>query len=215
MSINLLILLDLNSSLLEKIGEDLQLFIFSYLNVTNLINFCYVSRYYRKLILKKVEKYYNLATGFCSIYSWTNFLEDNTWGLIEKICNEFNDFYAFDFELNYYGLFKEFRHLSLFSVCQHFFRCHTSCETKFARYCKICSQVRDNTFFEYNAFLSIQLCEEDGYLYSTEERTDLDVFLSQPAYFSYNVCQSCRTCNECQVLSHTQDLIAAFCSVFV
>ena len=196
---------------MEKIGEDLQLLIFSYLNVTDLINFCYVSRYYRKLMLKRFEKYYNLAIGLCSIYLWTNVLEDNIWGLIENIYNELNDFYAFGFELDYDGLFKEFRHLSLFSVCQHF----SSCETRFARYCKICSRVRDNTFFEYNAFLSIQLREEDGYLYSTEERADLDVFLSQPAYFPYAVCESCRTCNERQVLSHTQDLIVAFCSVLV
>ena len=151
-------------------------------------------------MLKRFEKYYNLAIGLCSIYSWTNVLEDNIWGLTENIYNELNDFYAFGFELDYDGLFKEFRHLSLFSVCQHF----SSCETRFARYCKICSRVRDNTFFEYNAFLSIQLCEEDGYLYSTEERADLDVFLSQPAYFPYAVCESCRTCNERQVLSHTQ-----------
>ena len=112
---------------MEKIGEDLQLLIFSYLNVTDLINFCYVSRYYRKLMLKRFEKYYNLAIGLCSIYSWTNVLEDNIWGLIENIYNELNDFYAFDFELNYHGLFKELRHLSLFSVCQHFLRCHRSC----------------------------------------------------------------------------------------
>ena len=79
-----------------------------------------------------------------------------------------------------------------------------------ARYCKICSRVRDNTFFEYNAFLSIQLCEEDGYLNSTEERADLDVFLSQPASFSYAVCESCRTCNERQVFGHTQDLSKIF-----
>ena len=83
-----------------------------------------------------------------------------------------------------------------------------------ARYCKICSRVRDNTFFEYNVLLSIQLCE-DGYLNSTEERADLDVFLSQPASFFYAVCESCRTCNERQVFSHTQDLKAVFCSVLV
>ena len=62
-------------------------------------------------MLKKFEKYYNLATGFCSIYLWTNVLEDNIWGLIENIYNELNDFYAFDFELNHNGLFKEFHHL--------------------------------------------------------------------------------------------------------
>ena len=168
---------------MEKIGEDLQLLIFFYLNVTDLINFCYVTRYYRKLILKKFEKYYSLATGFCSIYSWTNVLEDKIWGLIENIYNELNDFYAFDFELNYDGLFKEFRHLSLFSVCQHFLRCHRSCQTKFARYCKICSRVRDNNCFEYSAFLSVQLCEKDGYLYSTQERVKLDVFFVSTALF--------------------------------
>ena len=47
-----------------------------------------------------------------------------------------------------------------------------------------------------------------------QERVELDVCLSQLPYFSYGVCQSCRTCNEHQIFSHTQDLIAAFCSVF-
>ena len=104
-SINLFIFLDLNSNFLEKTGEYLQLVIFSYLNVADLINFCDVSRYYKKLILKKFEKYYNLATGFCSIYSWNNAPEDNIWGLFENIYNELNNIYAFDFELNYDGLF--------------------------------------------------------------------------------------------------------------
>ena len=94
-------------------------------------------------------------------------------------------------------------------------RCHRSCETKFACYCKICSRVRDNTFFEYNAFLSGRLCEEDGYLYSTQETTDLDVFLSQPAYFPYAIYESLTTWYHPQVFDHTQDLIPAFCSILV
>ena len=41
------------------------------------------------------------------------------------------------------------------------------------------------------------------------------MFLSHPACFSYAVCESCGTCNERQVFSHTQGLIMAFCSVLV
>ena len=43
-----------------------------------------------------------------------------------------------------------------------------------------------------------------------QERVELDVCLSQLPYFSYGVCQSCRTCNEHQMFSHTQDLKQPF-----
>ena len=73
--------------------------------------------------------------------------------------------------------------MSLFSVCLHFLRCRRSCEKK-AGYCNVCSRVRENTFYQYNAFLSLKVSHTDDYLnISSSEQIDLDVFLNEPAYF--------------------------------
>ena len=106
--------------------------------------------------------------------------------MIEAIYNEFFYTYAFDFEENYDRLIKKFRHMSLFSVCLYFLRCRKSCEKKFG-YCKLCSRVRENTFYEYNALLGFKVSSDaDDYLsVSSSKRVDLDVFLSKPAYFSH------------------------------
>ena len=139
-------------NLLQILGEDLQLLIFSYLNATDLTNLCYVSKYYRRVIFKKFDKYYNISTGFCSIELRMNKIEENLLGLIENISNDLNDYIDFDIDFYYHNLFKEFRHLSLFSVCLHFLRCRRSCEINFAGYCRMYSRVRDNEFYEFNAF---------------------------------------------------------------
>ena len=49
--------------------------------------------------------------------------------------------------------------------------------------CRVCSTVRENTFYEYNAFLSLNVSYTDDYLdISSSERIDLDVFLNKPAW---------------------------------
>ena len=83
-----------------------------------------MSKYFRKLVLKKFVKHYNLSTGFCSVKYWTNKIEKNVFDLIQAIHDEI----IFDFEKNYEQLIKRFRHMSLFSVCLHFLRCSRSCE---------------------------------------------------------------------------------------
>ena len=92
--------------------------------------------------------------------------------------------------------------MSLFSVCLHFLRCWRSCEKK-SGYCNLCSRVRENTFYEYNAFLS------------SSERIDLDVFLNKPAYFPYCFTESAGICLDFEVFSFARDLFAALCSVHV
>ena len=122
---------------------------------------------------------------------------------------------AFHFEEIYDKLVKKFRHMSLFSVCLRFLRCQRSCEKKFG-YCKMCSRVKENTFYDYNAFLSLKVSRKDNYLdIGSSERVDLDVFLNRPAYFPYCFCESTRSCTDHQVISFTQDLLVAFCSVLV
>ena len=188
---------------MQIIGEDLQAIIFSYLNAIDLINLCYVSKYYIKLILSFLKKHYNISTGFCSVRFWTNKIEENLYGSIENIYNNLFDTIAFDVEWNYDNLFKEFHHPSLFSVCLHFLRCQRSCEKNCANYCRMCSRVR---------FLSLKVSDMDGYLnISNSDRVDFDVFLSQPAYFPYAFCELGRKCTQHQVFNYIHDLFAAFC----
>ena len=122
---------------------------------------------------------------------------------------------TFHFEEIYDRLVKKFCHMSLFSVCLHFLRCRRSCDKK-SGYCKMCSRVRKNTFYDYNAFLSLKVSRKDDYLdIGSSERVDLNVFLNRPAYFPYCFCESTRSCTDHQVIGFTQDLFVAFCSVLV
>ena len=105
--------------------------------------------------------------------------------------------------------------MSLFSVCLHFLRCQRSCEKK-SGYSKMCSRVRENNFYDYNAFLSLKVSYMDDYLdISSSERIDLEVFLNKLAYFPYCFAESAGRCTDQQVFIFAQDLFAAFCPVLV
>ena len=110
-----------------------------------------MSKYFRKLVLKKFAKIYDISTGFCSVKYWTSKIERNVFEWIQAIHNETFDTVSFDFEENYDKLIKRFRHMSLFSVCLHFLRCRRSCEKKLG-YFKVCSRVRENCFYDHNKF---------------------------------------------------------------
>ena len=96
---------------------------FLYLNAKDLITLCYVSKYFRKLLLKQFNKFYDISTRFCAVPFWTKKIEENVFKLIEAIHSELFYIYAFDFEGNYEKLIKNFCHMSLFSVSLHFLRC--------------------------------------------------------------------------------------------
>ena len=194
----------------------MQLRILLYLNAKDLITLCYVSKYFRKLALKQFNKHYEISTGFCAVAFLAKEIEENVYKLIEAIYNEFFYTYAFDFDGNYDRLMKKFRHMSLFSVCLHFLRCRRSCGKKSGD-CKLCSRVRETTFYEYNAFLSSKVSSDtDNFLnISSSERVDLDLFLSKPAYFPYCFNESKGKCSDFYMFSFAQDLFAVFCSIFV
>ena len=194
----------------------MQLRILLYLNAKDLIILSYVSKYFRKLVLKQFNKHYDISTGFCAVPFWTKKFEENVFKLIEAIRSELFYTYAFDFEGNFDKLIKKFGYMSLFSVSLHFLRCRRSCE-KLSGHCEMCSRVRENTFDEYNAFLSLKVSSNtDDYLYiSSSERIDLDVFFTKSAYFPYYFTESSGKCSDFEVISFAQDLFAAFCSVLV
>ena len=105
--------------------------------------------------------------------------------------------------------------MSLLSVCLHFLRCRRSCEKK-SDFCKVCSRVRENTFYEYNAFLNLKLDVDDYLNINSSERIDLDVFLTKPAFFTYCTCDAIgRNYSDFEVFNHARDLFAAFCSGLV
>ena len=155
-----------------------------YLDANDLITLCYVSKYFRELVSKKFSKVYDISTGFCSVQNWTNAIQKNLFYLIQDIHNDtfFNETfytYNFDFEQNYEKLLKKIRPMSLFSVCLHFLRCRRSCDRK-ANYCKICSRVRDNDFYDIDKFSDVALLSFPSYLdIQSEERVDFDVFCAK------------------------------------
>ena len=144
-----------------------------------------MSKYFRKLVLKKFAKIYDISTGFCSVKYWTSKIERNVFELIQAIHNETFDTVSFDFEENYDKLIKRFRHMSLFSVCLHFLRCRRSCEKKHA-YCKVCSRVRENCFYDYKKIENLIVTSDTEYLHLTSsDGVDLDVVVNGPSYFEY------------------------------
>ena len=91
------------------------------------------------------------CTCFCSVDYWTRVIKENVFNLIYKIYEKLWDTYPFDFEQYETLLIKKLRNMFLFSVSLHFLRCRKSCENKPA-YCRFCSRVRENDYYEYNAF---------------------------------------------------------------
>ena len=141
-----------------------------------------MSEYFRKLVLKKFPKIYDISTGFCSVKYWTSKVERNVLELIQAIYNKTFDTVSFNFEENYDKLIKRFHHISLFSVSLHFLRCRRSCEKKYG-YWKVSLRVRENGFYDYNKFKNLIVTE---YLNMTSsDRADLDVFVNSPSYFEY------------------------------
>ena len=100
----------------------------------------------------------------------------------------FFDWY-YDYEKNFSGLLKKFRHLSLFSVSLHFLRCVRSCEKVWGLppYCKLCSRVRDFDFVSKDTYRDLVITSYGSLLgLSFRERIDLHVFLSNADdYFKF------------------------------
>ena len=102
---------------------------------------------FKNTCIKKNYKHYDISTGFYAIKYWTNRIQENVFGLTQSIHNIHE---AFDFEEIYDKFILKNCHMSLFSLCLHFLRCRRSSEKK-SGYCKMCSRVRENTFYDYNA----------------------------------------------------------------
>ena len=60
----------------------MQLRLLLYLNAKDFITLCYVSKYFRKLVLKQFNKHYEISTGFCAAAFWVKEIEENVYKLI-------------------------------------------------------------------------------------------------------------------------------------
>ena len=174
----------------------------------DIINLYFVSKFYRDVILEVFNSVYFISTGFCSTLQWFLFLEKSCFALVDEIhCSNWN-LDLFDYEKL---LKKEFRQMSLFSICLHFLRCVRSCD-KQKGYCQLCSRVREKFFMECNAFQSLCLTSYGTYLgLENHNRVDLDVFLSQEVPYTFN---SNKCCNF-QYFKYPQELFACFSSLLI
>ena len=106
--------------------------------------------------------------------------------------------------------------MSLFSVCLHFLRCRRSSERN-ANYCKICSRVCDNDYFDVDKFSNAHLISFPSYLdILSDEHVDFDVFLCKCSSSCCSLCHSNSSDKKCanfEVFNHARDLFAAFCGV--
>ena len=115
------------------------------------------------------------------VQNWRYVIQKNVFNLIQDIHNDTffcETFYTYNFyfEENYEKLLKRFRHMSLFSVCLHFFRCRIYCDRK-TNYCKTCSRVRDNDFYDIDKFSNVTFLSFPSYLdIQSDEHVDFDVF---------------------------------------
>ena len=79
--------------------------------------------------------------------------------------------------------------------------------------------MKDNNFLNLDKFQDLIVypkSHKDDYLFLDNKLIDLDVFLNRPAYFDYpSYPLKHKNCRYFTVLSHAQDLLAYFCSIFV
>ena len=194
-----------------------------YLSAKDIINLYHVSKIYKQTILKKFLQIFNISTGFCSADQWNLLIQKFCFYLIEDLlCQQYFDQnffnYHFDFDENYSGLLKEFRHLSLFSVCLHFLRCITSCDIKMniPFHCKLCSRVFDHNFAPCNSYGNLLITFSSSVLdLSHDHRIDLDVFLSNAYIILKNYTKNNGECLFFQSFEYAEDVFCAFSSILI
>ena len=106
--------------------------------------------------------------------------------MIQAIHNEMFEIKSFNFEENYDKLIKRFRHMSLFSVFCIFWDVEGLLKKKYG-YCKVCSSVRENCFYDLSKFsnLIVRSDLDDNLHITSSDRVDLDVFVNCLSYFEY------------------------------
>ena len=108
--------------------------------------------------------------------------------------------------------------MSLFSVCLDCLRCRRSCEKK-PNYCKSCSRVCDNDYYDVDKFSDVHLTSFPSNLdISSTDRADFDLFLCKRGSACCSLCHpnsSDKKCTNFEIFNYARDLFAAFCGVLV
>ena len=84
-------------------------------------------------------------------------------------------------------------------------------------YCKVCSRVRENCFYDYKKIENLIVTSDTEYLHLTSsDRVVLDVFVNSHSYFEYPDYELINgKCCQLEVFSYARDLFAGFSAVLV
>ena len=108
---------------------------------------------------------------------------------MQKIYNNDDFTYVFDFEKVYSEVVVTLHHLSLFSVCFHLLTCLTSCD-KVANYCFYCSRLGDHSY------------GDRSYYHDVVVAIQVRAYIHELSKFDFYI-----------ELSHAQDLFVPFVNV--
>ena len=139
---------------------------------------------------------------------------------MQKIYNNDDFTYVFDFQKACPEVEVTLHHLSLFSVCLHFLTWLRNCD-KVVNYCFYCSRVRSHIYDDLIHFHDVVVSTQDKvymdhYMNTQDKVCDFDVFLEKPIYMNYPNCPfNERTCDYHDELHHAQDLFVPFTSVLI
>ena len=110
------------------------------------------------------------------------------------------------------------RHLSLFSVCLHFFCCYRRCD-KLPRscYCFFCSLVKARDFEKISYFLDVVIDERDfqeNFCDMVTSTIDIDISVERPVYLAESI-EKYSQCDYYQTVYKSGELLVCFTSVLV
>ena len=137
---------------------------------------------------------------------------------MQKIYNNYDFTYVFDFEKVCSEVKVTLGHLSLFSVRFHFLTCLRSCD-KVTIYCVFCSLVRDHSYGDKSYYHDVVVANQvrayqDDYIFLQDKLANFDVFLERPIYMNFpNFPLNDSKCDFYTELHHAQDLFVPFVNI--
>ena len=138
---------------------------------------------------------------------------------MQKIYNNDDFTYVFDFQKICPEVEVTLHHFSLFSVCFHFLTYLRSCD-KVVNYCFYCSRVRSHIYGDLIHFYDVVVSTQDkvykdNCMCTQDKVCDFDVFIERAIYMNCpNPPFNQRTCDYYNELRHAQDLFVPCKNVY-
>ena len=156
-----------------------------------------------------------LSSGFCVFEFWGKKLRSNRINLLSELYTELNIF--FDYDIWSRKLKQSMQHLSLFSVCQHFFfviiedviSCLDAAHVFFG------SRIRSKDFKKISYFLDIAIAEsdfEENFCDMVTSTISIDISVQRPVYSSDSI-EKDKQCDYYLKLYKPEELLVSFTSV--